>query len=318
MIKKIFFVVLTAFCFTGVVHGFPVLTGRVVDEANILSEQQKNDLERVLEQVHPHQVVAVSLKSLDGKEIEEYGYQLGRHWGIGRKGENDGVLVLIAPNQRQLRIEVGYGLEHVLTDAQSSKIVNNVMVPLARDGKYDEALVQGATAVVQVLGGKIPNQLSTTDENVSTSYGSPVVAWIIVLSFLLWFGLMIGLSFVQTKCKHYKRSSKQNRFLFFYENVFCSSLTYNIIIVFILAGAQSVLLYLAFLLSGLFVVNSGNMVRWHKNPKFPYKKQFQQSGGGSSSHGGWSSSGGSFSSHGGSSFHGGGGSFGGGGASGRF
>lgn len=154
MIKKIICFVLIAFCFVGQVECFPALTGRVVDNASILTQQQKRDLIQILGQAEPHQVVAVSLDSLEGQEIEDYGYQLGRYWGIGRKDINDGVLVLIAPNERQLRIEVGYGLEGVLTDALCSEIVNKIMLPLAREGKYDEALIQGATAVVQVLGGQ--------------------------------------------------------------------------------------------------------------------------------------------------------------------
>lgn len=158
MMKKFLFVVLSVFCFMGNALSFPVLSGRVVDDAHILTQQQKNDLEQILKQVEPHQVVAVSLSSLDGKEIEEYGYQLGRYWGIGRRGENDGVLVLIAPNERQLRIEVGYGLEHILTDAKSSEIVNRIMMPLARQGKYGEALIQGSVAVIDVLGGRTIEQ----------------------------------------------------------------------------------------------------------------------------------------------------------------
>jgi len=312
MIKKILCVVLTAFCFVGVGHCFPVLMGRVVDDAHILTNQQKDDLDRVLTQASPHQVVAVSLSSLDGKEIEEYGYQLGRHWGIGRRDENDGVLVLIAPNERQLRIEVGYGLEHVLTDAQSSRIVNNVMVPLARQGKYDEALVQGATAVVQVLIGDAPN----LTENVSSDSKVMSDAWgfICVGSLLFWFVLMLGLGIAHWKLKDYKKNSRQNRFLFFYENVLYNSALWNMYIVIMLGAFGSFILYLIVFIIMFWSVNIGNVRRWRKNPKFPYKESEVYGGrggrAGSSFFGGGRSSGGGF--------HGGGGSFGGGGASGRF
>ena len=166
--KKLIFTFLITFCLAGKALCFPALTGRVVDEANLLTYSQKEQLEQLLTQAEPHQVVAVSLISLEGKEIEEYGYQLGRHWGIGRKDINDGVLVLIAPNQRQLRIEVGYGLEGTLTDALSSRIVNHIMLPLARQGKYAEALIQGSQAVLNVLQGKNNLEELPTDNPVKT------------------------------------------------------------------------------------------------------------------------------------------------------
>lgn len=130
---------------------YPTLTGRVVDEAHILSPSERTALENRLAQAEPHQVVAVSLASLRGQEIEEYGVALGRHWGIGRKDENDGVLIMIAPTERQMRIEVGYGLEGTLTDARADQIIRHIMLPLAKQGKYGEALIQGSNAVIGVL-----------------------------------------------------------------------------------------------------------------------------------------------------------------------
>lgn len=313
MIKKFFFAVFGVLCFVGGGYCFPALTGRVVDDAHILTQQQKDNLEQILEQVSPSQVVAVSLSSLDGKEIEEYGYQLGRHWGIGRREENDGVLVLIAPNERQLRIEVGYGLEHTLTDAISGRIVNSVMVPLARQGNFDEALIQGATSVVQVLTGKAPDL--TTTENVSSDSQIMSDTWgfTCVAALSVWFVLMLCVVIAHWKLKNYKKNSRQNRFLFFCENVLYNSVCWNMYIVIMLAAFGSFVLYLIVLFFALWAVNSGNVERWRKNPKFPYKEP-ESSGGGF--HGGGGSFGGGGHSSGG--FHGGGGSFGGGGASGRF
>src|SRR5215510_9002444 len=93
---------------------FPRLTGRVVDEAGILDPQTKAALEQKLadfEAKTTGQFVVVTLKSLQGTSIEDYGYQLGRAWGIGQKDKNSGVLLIVAPNERKVRIEVGYGLE---------------------------------------------------------------------------------------------------------------------------------------------------------------------------------------------------------------
>src|ERR1700744_2367745 len=106
---------------------FPPLTGRVVDDAHVLSPEVQAQLTQKLtdlEQRTSRQLVVVTLPSLQGYEIEDYGYQLGRAWGIGQKKLNNGALFIIAPKEHRVRIEVGYGLEGVLTDALSSVILN--------------------------------------------------------------------------------------------------------------------------------------------------------------------------------------------------
>src|SRR6201996_9179199 len=111
---------------------FPPLTGRVVDDAHILSpqvQQQLTDKLAGLEAQTHHQLVVATLSSLQGDEIEDYGYQLGRAWGIGQKGVNDGVILIVAPSEHRVRIEVGYGLEPVLTDALTSVIIQTRIVP---------------------------------------------------------------------------------------------------------------------------------------------------------------------------------------------
>ncbi|MFN3583882.1 TPM domain-containing protein [Phenylobacterium sp.] len=133
---------------------FPPLTGRVVDDANLLSpqtEQRLSDELAKLEADTGHQVVVATVPDLQGYEIEEYGYQLGRAWGIGRKGEDDGVILLVAPNERKVRIEVGYGLEPVLTDALSNVILQSAVLPRFKDGDYEQGIVAGAEAIVQQL-----------------------------------------------------------------------------------------------------------------------------------------------------------------------
>lgn len=136
---------------------FPALTGRVVDDAGILSDAAKNKLTAYLaehEQQTGHQVVVVTLKDTGGTDIADYGYQLGRHWGIGRKDKDDGALIIVAPNSHQTRIEVGYGLEGDLTDAQSKLIIENVMLPHFRKGDYDGGLIDGTVNVLRTIGGK--------------------------------------------------------------------------------------------------------------------------------------------------------------------
>jgi uncharacterized protein len=134
---------------------FPAPNGtHVVDQANILSPatEAKLDAELTdLESRTSHQVVVATVSSLQGLEIEDYGYQLGRAWKIGREKEDDGVVLLVAPNDRKVRIEVGYGLEPVLTDALSSVIVNQAILPKFKAGDFDGGVSAGTDAIVQQL-----------------------------------------------------------------------------------------------------------------------------------------------------------------------
>jgi uncharacterized protein len=133
---------------------FPALTGRVVDGANVLSSQTKSDLDAklaALEAKTSRQLVVVTLASLQGYDISDYGYQLGRAWGIGQKQLNNGVLLIVAPTEHKVRIEVGYGLEPILTDALSEIIIQNAILPDFRKGDYNGGVEQGVDALIQQL-----------------------------------------------------------------------------------------------------------------------------------------------------------------------
>jgi uncharacterized protein len=135
---------------------FPALSGRVVDEAGLLDAAARAQLDQALaglEAKTTDQLVVVTLKSLQGTSIEDYGYQLGRHWQIGQKNKNNGVLLIVAPNERKVRIEVGYGLEGTLTDAISSFIVQNSILPRFKAGDFAGGIRRGAEDIVQVLSG---------------------------------------------------------------------------------------------------------------------------------------------------------------------
>jgi len=134
---------------------FPPLTGRVVDDAQLLSPQAEQRLTAelaALEQQTGHQVVVATLPDLQGYEIADYGYQLLRTWGIGRKGQDDGIILIVAPKERKVRIEVGYGLEPVMTDALSSLIISKKILPAFKQGQYEAGVVAGAEAVIQQIG----------------------------------------------------------------------------------------------------------------------------------------------------------------------
>ena len=157
---------LVGLCCTGYAlagPNFPELTGRVVDGAKLLSASTQQELTRTLEGLAGRtttQVVVVTVPSLGGVPIEEYGYQLGRHWGIGDKEKNNGLLLIVAPKERRVRIEVGYGLEAVMTDAQATRIIQTVILPAFKRNALQAGIVDGTQAIVQVLEADMGPQLT--------------------------------------------------------------------------------------------------------------------------------------------------------------
>ncbi len=129
---------------------FPKLTGRVVDDAHLLSPEQVAQLTQLsaeVEQASSRQFVIATIPDLQGYDIADYGYQLGRAWQIGQKEANSGILLIVAPNERKVRIEVGYGLEPIMTDALSSQIINETIVPKFKAGDMAGGIVAGAQAI---------------------------------------------------------------------------------------------------------------------------------------------------------------------------
>ncbi len=151
-------IALVAICFATCAFAltFPALTGRVVDGANILSSSIQSDLTAKLQELETKtttQLVVVTLNSLQGTSIEDFGYQLGREWKIGQQGVNNGALLIVAPNERKVRIEVGYGLEGTLTDALTKFIIENSIIPRFKAGDIPGGIVRGTDDLVQVLSG---------------------------------------------------------------------------------------------------------------------------------------------------------------------
>ncbi len=173
---------------------FPPLTGRVVDDAGILSPQTQQRLTALLaeqEQQTGNQVVVVTVKDLQGDDIRDYGYQLGRAWGIGQKGKDNGVIILVAPNQHRVSIEVGYGLEGTLTDLQSKLITENVMKPAFKRGDYDAGVLEGTVDVLRALGGKPSGTENIPQPRAPAHGGSPfggVPFFVLLIIFWAVFG----------------------------------------------------------------------------------------------------------------------------------
>jgi len=151
---------------------FPVLTDRVVDIAGILTPDQKTALIAKLkahEVTTSNQIVVVTLKDLDGYDIADYGYQLGRYWQIGQKEKNNGVLLIVSMDDRKVRIEVGYGLEGVLPDARAHDIINTVIVPAFKQKKFYQGINQGVDSIIASIAGEYKAS-SSPSPSFSTSY----------------------------------------------------------------------------------------------------------------------------------------------------
>jgi uncharacterized protein len=176
---------------------FPALTGRVVDEAGLLSSADRTELTRTLADLEAKttdQVVVVTLKSLRGTSIEDYGYQLGRRWQIGQKDKDSGALLIVAPAERKVRIEVGYGLEGTLTDARTRLIIENAILPAFRTGDFPGGIKSGVAEIVQALGsdaGGAPRGPAGNSVAGSNQPNTADAVWPVILLGLIGVGLLI-------------------------------------------------------------------------------------------------------------------------------
>lgn len=187
------------FLWTGAVAAadptFPPLTGRVVDKANLLSPATEAQLTTKLEALETstgRQLVVVTLPDLQGLEIEDYGYRLGRKWGIGEAKANTGAMLIVAPNQRAVRIEVGYGLEPFLTDALSRVILESAVLPKFRDGEMEAGVVAGTEELITQLSlpvaearGRVRQAEQAPTPNREGGFPAWVIPLILIVGFLL-------------------------------------------------------------------------------------------------------------------------------------
>ena len=190
MIRSAIFGVVTWFCMATAVAAqtltFPALTGRVVDEAGLLNSTDQAAITQSLADLEAQtkdQMVVVTLKSLDGTSIEDYGYQLGRYWKIGQKGEDNGVLLIVVPSEKAVRIEVGYGLEGTLTDATSQIIIQNKILPQFKANDFPDGIKDGVAEIIKVLNPAVagtppPASPATT---VDTTPQTDIPVWVVIL-----------------------------------------------------------------------------------------------------------------------------------------
>ncbi|MCH4151757.1 MAG: YgcG family protein [Sphingobium sp.] len=172
---------------------FPQLTGRVVDAANILSPAEEVSLDAKLtrlEQQSQRQLVVVTIADLQGYDIADYGFRLGDHWGIGNKERDDGALLIVAPNERKVRIEVGYGLEGILPDVVAGRIIRNDIVPHFKQGDYPGGISAGTDGIIKILmlppdeARKLASQ-AKKDEESGTQNGQVLVAIFLIFMFII-------------------------------------------------------------------------------------------------------------------------------------
>ena len=152
----------------------PYLSGRVVDHAEILSPATRERLTAALkahEDATGDQVAVLTVPTIGGEGIEAYATRVFESWKLGRNGKDNGVLVVVVPQDRKMRIEVGYGLEGTLTDVASSRIIRNVMTPQFKDGNYDRGIADGVLAVIAQLEGK-PGVADATPAAAGTGSGA--------------------------------------------------------------------------------------------------------------------------------------------------
>ncbi len=185
------FLFLSSFAFA---LDFPPLTGRVVDQADVMTPESRADVEaksKDLEDKSGIQLVVATVKSLQGSDIETYANQLFRFWKIGEAKKNNGVLLLVAPAEHKVRIEVGYGLEGTLTDAMCSVIISSAMVPRFKVGDYSGGIEHGVDAIISVLTTDAPEwhqkAKPRSDEPSAVFDELFPILFFLLMTFIVWY-----------------------------------------------------------------------------------------------------------------------------------
>ncbi len=170
---------------------FPALSGRVVDVADLLSPAQISALTTQLEaheEETSNQIVVATVTDLQGYSVADYANRLGRHWGIGQQDKNNGVVLLVAPNEREVRIEVGYGLEGALTDATSSDIIRRQILPNFREDDYPTGIQNGIDSIIGAVKGEYTVQPVSRKEGLHGYGPLPIFVAVLLMQASMVFG----------------------------------------------------------------------------------------------------------------------------------
>jgi uncharacterized protein len=321
MRKTIFsFILIAILCESLIVMGaeIPYLTGRVTDNAQILSEETRHFLSESLKDHEvrtTNQIAILTIPSLDGDNIEDFASRVFKEWKLGQKDKNNGILIIVVPDDKKMRIEVGYGLEATLTDLMAGRIIRNIMTPNFKNGNFDRGLKDGALAVIEILEGSNAEEVTGTGEDNISSTGNGLFdmkdSGLSIMERILIGAFIFGIIGIFTLLGIVTPGF--GWFLYLFLIPFWAM--FPIIVVGTKGAFIIFIIYLiAFPIAKLILKNS----QWYKNAQTDIRTKGKASIGGfvfssGGSGGSWSS--GSSSSE-GSSYSGGGGSSGGGGASG--
>ncbi len=291
----------------------PYLTGRVTDNADILSSNMRKSLTERLkahEDRTGNQIVVLTVPSLEGGSIEEYAEAVFKEWKLGQKGKDNGILIIVAPQDQRMRIEVGYGLEGTLPDSLAGSIIRNAMTPRFKTGDYDGGIEAGVSAVITVLeNGKAPEFDSAGGKKPKTSLLSGIEEPHLPLTERILFGAFIfGIIGLFTVIG--VMTPGVGWFLYFFLIPFWAM--FPIIVVGTSGALTLLVIYLIVYPAAKLLLRNSD---WYQKAAKDLRTKGQASIGGFSisSGGSWSSG-----SSGSSGFSGGGGSSGGGGASGSW
>ena len=184
---------------TGAAQDVPFLTGRVVDDAHVLSDGARDKLNAALkahEDATTDQVVVLTVPTIGSDDIENYANTVFHTWKLGQKGKDNGVLVVVVPNDHKMRIEVGYGLEGTLPDGAAGAIIRTWMTPAFKAGNFDKGIEDGVAAVIAKLEGHEPTGLTpmapaARSASQRFSFRAPTMPWTvrIILGFFI-FGML--------------------------------------------------------------------------------------------------------------------------------
>ena len=177
-----------------VAQTFPALTGRIVDQANVISADARRIIEPKLVDLETKsgiQLVVATVNSLEGREIEPYANALFRNWKLGEKIKNNGVLLLVAPKERRVRIEVGYGLEGTLTDALGKVIITNAITPRFKAGDFSDGISRGIDDIITVLTIDASEWEKRPSLRLDNHPASDPVNWVIILIVIVVVVLLI-------------------------------------------------------------------------------------------------------------------------------
>ena len=221
MLKKIFWIfcfgfIVNIFCFganNSSIKNLSKPTDYVLDQAGMLSGSVKNTISLVssyLEQKTGAEIAVVTINSLDGVSIEEYAVELYKIWGIGKKGKDNGVLLLVSKDDRKVRIEVGYGFEGILNDRKAGEIIREVIVPNFKLGDFDRGIFNGFYSVVAIVAKdnnldltelnnilanqnvSIPNKKQATSDKIASVLGFLIIMFVIFGRFFLGGLFLVG------------------------------------------------------------------------------------------------------------------------------